>query len=367
MRKMHNCRIGRLLLAFVMVLSLCGCGAKGTVTLAEAGSGISLVNEKMAAYMDAEASRVLSYASGTAEKSYPNAIPLSWTLEGAEADFYRVRVSQAQDLGAAWVLEVTEPALELYNCKTGATYYWSVAAVKGQKEVAVSATGTFSTADEAPRTIYCDGVANMRDLGGWQTESGKKVNQGLIYRCGRLNENNNTVVKARITAEGLQTMALLGIRTELDLREVDNNEVGGLTDTSLISGAQYVQVPMDGSRGTLRVSNEAAVVEVFRLLGDEANYPFAIHCSIGTDRTGYVCYLINGLLGVSAEDLDRDYLLSNFGSIGSSRLLNRIQDDYLHPIQGLPGAALSEKIEGYLLGLGVAQSDIDTLRAVMLG
>ena len=134
MRKMHNCRIGRLLLAFVMVLSLCGCGAKGTLTLAEAGSGISLVNEKMAAYMDAEASRVLSYASGTAEKSYPNAVFLSWTLEGAEADFYRVRVSESQDLGAAWVLEVTEPALELYNCKTGATYYWSVAAVKGRRK-----------------------------------------------------------------------------------------------------------------------------------------------------------------------------------------------------------------------------------------
>ena len=162
-------------------------------------------------------------------------------------------------------------------------------------------------------------------------------------------------------------MALLGIRTELDLRQVDNNEVGGLTDTSLISGAQYVQVPMDSTRGQLRINNEAAVVEVFRLLGDEANYPFAIHCSIGTDRTGYICYLINGLLGVSGEDLDRDYLLSNFGAIGSSRHLSRIQEDYLDYMQSLPGTTLSEKIEGYLLGIGVAQSDIDTLRAMMLG
>ena len=84
-------------------------------------------------------------------------------------------------------------------------------------------------------------------------------------------------------------------------------------------------------------------------------------------RKMHNCRIGRLLLGVSAEDLDRDYLLSNFGAIGSSRLLNRIQDNDLHPIQGLPGAALSEKIEGYLLGLGVAQSDIDTLRAVMLG
>lgn len=364
-RQVRN-RICALLLTLLLVVSLGGCGASGTVTLNEVGSDISLLNEKMAAYMEDDVSRVLSYVSGTAEKSYPNAIALSWTIEGAEAEFYRVRVSESEDMGDAWVLEVTEPTLELYNCKTGTTYYWSVAAVKGEKELALSAVGAFSTAGGAPRTIYCDGVANMRDLGGWETESGQKVKQGLIYRCGRLNENNNTVVKARITADGLRTMAQLGIRTELDLREVDNNEVGGLTDTSLISGAQYVQVPMDGTRGQLRVSNGAAVVEVFKLLGDEANYPFAIHCSIGTDRTGYICYLINGLLGVSAEDLDRDYLLSNFGSIGSSRHLNRIQNDYLDYVQSLPGETLSQKIEGYLLRLGVAQSDIDTLRAMML-
>ena len=69
---------------------------------------------------------------------------------------------------------------------------------------------------------------------------------------------------------------------------------------------------------------------------------------------------------VSADDLDRDYLLSNFGAIGSSRSLNRVRDDYLSYIQALPGDTLSHKIEGYLLSIGVAQSDIDTLRAVML-
>lgn len=359
-------RLSALVLALLMLLSLVGCGG-GSVTLEDAGNGISLVNEKMEAYMADEPSRVLSYASGKSEMSYPNAITLTWTLEGAEAEFYRVRVSETEDLTDAWVMEVTEPALELYNCKTGTTYYWSVTAVKGTREVAVSEVGTFSTAEGAPRTIYCEGVANMRDLGGWKTESGQTVKQGLLYRCGRLNENDNAKVVKRITEEGLRTMQQLGIRTELDLREVDNNEVGGLTDISLIDGAQYVQVPMDGSRGTLRTSNEASIVEVFALLGDEANYPMIIHCSIGTDRTGFVCYLINGLLGVCAEDLDRDYLLSNFGAIGSSRHLSRIQDDYLDYVQSLPGETLSAKIEGYLLSIGVAQSDMDTLCRVMLG
>lgn len=356
-----------LLLAVLLVLPLSGCGPAGTVTLDAAGENISLVNEPMGKYMADEVKNVLRYAAGTAEKSYPNAVVLSWTLEGAKADFYRVQVSEKEDLSDAWVREVTEPTLELYNCKTGTTYYWSVAAVKGKREVAVSAVGTFSTADEMPRAIYCDGITNMRDLGGWKTESGAVVKQGLIYRCGRLNENSNKTVVKRITDAGIRTMQELGIRTELDLREVSNNEVGGLTDTSLIPGVQYVQVPMKGTMSKLRTNNEKAVVEVFRLLGDEDNYPFIVHCSIGTDRTGYVAYLISGLLGVSAEDLDRDYLLSNFGVISSSRSVSRIRGDYLNYIESLPGDTLSEKIEGYLLSLGVAQSDIDTVRRVMLG
>ena len=366
MRKAMRIRLAALVLALLMVLPLSGCGPSGTVTLDDVGE-VSLVNEKMAEYMADEVGKALRYASGISEKSYPNPVVLTWTLEDAEADSYVVRVGETENLSGAWEITVTEPTAEIYNCKVGATYYWSVTALSGKKTVAKSDVGSFTTAAGAPRTIYCDGVANMRDVGGWTTESGAVVNQGLIYRCGRLNENSNKVVKARITDEGLQTMQMLGIRTELDLRKVENNEVGGLTDTSLIDGVQYIQVPMNDQRGNLRVNNEAAVVEVFKLLGDEDNYPFIIHCSIGTDRTGYIVYLINGLLGVSAEDLDRDYLLSNFGAISSSRSLSRIQGDYLDYMNALPGATLSEKIEGYLLSIGVAQADIDTVRRLMLG
>ena len=365
MKSVLNKRLGALVLALLVMLSVTGCGGS-TVMLDEAGENLSLVSEDMAKYMADEVDKVLRHAGGTKEKSYPAAVTLTWSTDAA-ADFYRVQISESEDMSGAWVREVTEPSLELYNCKAGTTYYWSVTAVKGKREVAVSAVGTFSTADDMPRAIYCDGITNMRDLGGWETEDGQTVKQGLIYRCGRLNENNNTHVVKRITDAGIQTMQELGIRTELDLREVSNNEVGGLTDTSVVPGVKYVQIPMKGTSAQLRAKNEKAVVDVFELLGDESNYPVIIHCSIGTDRTGYVAYLINGLLGVSADDLDRDYLLSNFAAIGSSRSVSRVQNDYINYIEALPGDTLSAKIEGYLLGLGVAQSDIDTVRRMMLG
>ena len=71
-------------------------------------------------------------------------------------------------------------SLYVYNLKIATTYYWSVSAGD-----VVSDVSSFSTADCQPRNIYCDGVTNMRDLGGWKTTDGKRVKQGLLYRSGQ--------------------------------------------------------------------------------------------------------------------------------------------------------------------------------------
>ena len=47
--------------------------------------------------------------------------------------------------------------------------------------------------------------------------------------------------------------------------------------------------------------------DAFAIFGNKDNYPIVMHCSIGTDRTGMLAFLINSLLGVSEEDLYKDY------------------------------------------------------------
>ena len=90
MRKTVKKRLWALGLALLMTLSLTGCGPSGTVTLEEAGKDISLVNEQMGNYLADETGKVLRYASGVGEKSHPNAVTLAWTLDGAEAESFRV-------------------------------------------------------------------------------------------------------------------------------------------------------------------------------------------------------------------------------------------------------------------------------------
>lgn len=369
MKKSLMKRTLALVLALIMSLSLVACGSNGGtssasgISLADIGE-VSLINDDMAAYMADDLDRTSRYATGGSELSKPKPVSLSWTAKDATS--FEVKVSEKEDLSDAWVYTATEAALDVYNLKVGTTYYWAVTATKADGSTATSDIGSFTTAADMPRAIYCDGITNMRDLGGWTTEDGKTVKQGMLYRSGRLNANKVETVFPEITAAGLETMKQLGIKTELDLREAENNEIGGLTE-SLIEGAKYVNIPMIGELNKTRSNNDAQMLQVFELLGDKNNYPLVFHCSIGTDRTGYLSYVINALLGVPAESLQRDYLLSNFGSIGGSRNIARIKGDYIDYINNYEGATLAEKAENFLLDLGVKQEQINTVREVMLG
>ena len=53
------------------------------------------------------------------------------------------------------------------------------------------------------------------------------------------------------------------------------------------------------------------MAQVLRLASEPANLPLLIHCTAGKDRTGFVCALIQSLLGVSWEGILEGYLRSN--------------------------------------------------------
>ena len=113
-------------------------------------------------------------------------------------------------------------------------------------------------------------------------------------------------------------------------------------------------------------NNINALRKVFEILGNSTSYPTFFHCSLGTDRTGYIAWLINGCLGLDEENLYRDYLFSNFGNIGSKRTMDDIKDKYVKAIKNTNGGTLKEKTVNYLLNKGVKQSQIDTLYSMML-
>ena len=90
------------------------------------------------------------------------------------------------------------------------------------------------------------------------------------------------------------------------------------------------------------------------------------HCSIGTDRTGYVAHLINAMLGVKEEHLWRDYLFSNFANIGGKRSRSTIENSYPKLIKEQEGKTYQEKATKFLLDKGVKQSELDVIKEMMI-
>ena len=412
-------RILSLLLSLLMLLPLAACGQKTGETTAELTTAIETVAETTAAEtteappkyeirLNAPASTAIhtnlqatflsgsdphafadilgpAYAAqsvsydddpGTLEFGRPNPITLTWTVpEGAaeHVSAYTVRLWTKSDGSDAKeiALDADKTECALYNLFIGTTYKWTVTLLDDEGDSVTSSVATFRTDSQAPRNLCVDGITNVRDVGGWMTLDGGKVRQGLLYRGARLNENFKTD-EILVTEEGAKTLRdELGIKTEIDLRQTtavnNRNESGDITASPLGSGVTYLARPMDyGDALITNAKNKQRVKEVFALLADESNYPIYFHCSIGTDRTGLIAWLVNGLCGVSEKNLWRDYLFSNFGEIGGTRTRAKNEGVYVNQIKQKDGANLAEKTYNFLKDyFGVPESDLNAVIRIL--
>ncbi|MDO4627842.1 MAG: tyrosine-protein phosphatase, partial [Planctomycetia bacterium] len=226
----------------------------------------------------------------------------------------------------------------------------------------VTASGTFKTRGDMPRTILVDGIHNVRDLGGFMTASGQRVRQGCLFRGSEMNGSHGI----QISEAGIRTMTEeLAIRTDLDFRS--RKEALEITESPLGEGVNLVYQPIGSYLWAF--DHPESYRTVFSLLADEKNYPIYFHCWGGADRTGTVAFFVNALLGVAEEDLFRDFEFTSFSVFG---VRNRHAGDSLsisetyEKLKTYPGATLAEKTENFLLSIGVTAEEIQALRRNLL-
>ena len=240
--------------------------------------------------------------------------------------------------------------VSVYNLRTGTQYHYSgiFTLTDGSK---ITLSGSFKTA-AGPRLMHIDGLVNVRDLGGWTTVEGKTVNQGLLYRGSEMDGLVESDFK--LTPQGLEQMKALGIKTDLDLRHEGENVLGG--KHILYNAIQYEYAFTDVGKDAVR--------RLFADLADPANYPAYLHCTYGADRTGTMCYLLLGLLGVSDADLKRDYELTAlyYGCVSPAQM-----DPFVAKIAALPGENTRQRVEYFLENAGVTRDQMDSIRQIFLG
>ncbi len=329
---------------------------------------ILIVGPAVKAYADADSSvqAVSIYndyiALGQLDAGLP--VTLYYNIKGMPAGCSvkgsKILVSENEDFSSSNVysLSADETRKDVYHLKTNIQYYYRID-VSLSNGTQTSVSGSFKTAD-TPRFLSVDGVRNMRDIGGYKTVNGKTVRQGMLYRSTEL--DGKVEPRFAITPEGRDDMlSILGIRTDMDLRSAKDNPDG--TD-ALGAGVKhnYYGAPMYGEAFT--EEGKAATRKVFADLADKNNYPVLMHCTHGMDRTGTVCFLLEAVLGMSEEDMMKDY---QFSSLCHGKLwgLNEM-NEFIGRLKAYDGATMQEKAESYLISTGVTEAEIAAIREIFL-
>ena len=344
--------------AILLLIALLFTACSATPTALPDPTGIRIHTEKQADYLAGKYGAIASYAKGTEELSRP--LPATVILSDNPDEFVRIEYSEDPTFHDALTCAVTGGKAEIYNLKTDVPYYYRGIKADGER----GTIGAIRVENVLPRNLYIDGVTNARDLGGYETENGK-IRQGMLYRTAKLNKNKTDTPTPLITEAGIDTMLnVLKVKTEVDLRKIENNEIGSLTASVLGPTVNYVNCPMSYD-ADMPVANDESIRKLFSLLAKEESYPLFFHCSIGTDRTGYTAFLMLTILGAKPQDIYRDYLFSNFGNIGGNRtVLNVMGFTFFLATQD--GSGFTEQAENYLLNLGVTMDEIESFRRIMI-
>lgn len=233
------------------------------------------------------------------------------------------------------------------NLKIATAYCWKVRFGEEESEVF-----TFETADLSPRWIDVEGITNVRDCGGWKTQDGRRIRQGLLFRGSELNSH------VQITAQGLDVM-----RKQLKLKSV--LDIRGSTETVLdIYKGEYINIP---ARPYARYLEDPETNrKIFSWLADSQNYPAYFHCWGGADRTGTIAFLLLALLGVELTDLITDYELTSLSIWGLRSRNTELFRGFMEKLEMFAGNNVQEKTVSFMLTSGVTEAQLVQLKNIFL-
>lgn len=196
---------------------------------------------------------------------------------------------------------------------------------------------------------------NVRDLGGWACDGGT-VKYGKLFRGGYVTSADREVLVEQ-----------LGIQHELDLRGTDE---GGLTASPLGDDVRYTcaatytwysLTPEDAWRVNLHCVFDAVT----------HGQPVYFHCAAGADRTATLACVLEGLLGMSQSDIDKDYELTTFysGSDTDANARRRNESEWkglISAINAKPGSTFCDKCVAFAAELGFTASEINAYRKAII-
>lgn len=242
---------------------------------------------------------VTTYSNGNSSSNRldtPSPVSLSWTGSANSIEIYEGTSTSGTAVKTQTF--TSSSTADVYNLIPGRTYSYRTS--NGQ-------TGTFTTEGRRRMIKVSDSYSashanNCRDLGGISTKNGKTLAYGLIYRG--TNMDSTTDSEKAILRDDL------GIKLDVDLRENGSKKSSSPLGSGVDITEQYYSPSLSDLTKTSNIGPTLKSIMTYVSQGK----PVYIHCKIGSDRTGFVCMLVESLLGVPLKESDIDYELTSFAS-----------------------------------------------------
>ena len=360
--------------------------------------GFSVENDRVAAFLDYEEAHpynpsdysytyVMSYREGTGQNNrldIPKPVPVTWTTSISNPTVVIYNDSgYTNEETMAFTENETSTSADVYNLIPGRTYYY---VVKDGNQV--KAEGSFKTTGRrrmikvGRNSAYGMSYANnCRDFGGQIGMNGRRLKFGKIYRGTNMDQTSSD--------QKTYLIDKMGIRLDVDLRAKGSSPSGKAATPALNSASVYRTYDEEydnwGDRNMNTGLSNASLMSktlgyIFDYVNNDKGAVF-IHCKIGSDRTGYVCLLLEALLGIPQHLCDVDYELTSFcGCLdnGETRTRDYAGTDqrywFYYTRYGIPfltgstlqGTTLQEKAVNYVKSMGFTDAQITAFQEAML-
>lgn len=300
---------------------------------------------------------VTDYYKGTGKSNrldWPKPVSVSWTGSNAS----KITIYNDSSMSdVEWTQTVSGNSASVYNLVPGQKFYYKVTNSSGGEV----SRGEFTTSGRrrlmrVGSSYNQNNANNCRDFGGQVTTSGKTIKYKKIYRGSNM-DNTTSDEKTMLTD-------YMKIGLDVDLRGASKSKLSGVG----ISGQSYNS--FSDLSNTSRM--KATLGDIFDAVLDDKVAVY-IHCQIGADRTGYVCLLLEAMLGVPQERCDIDFELTSFA--GAVDVKTRNADTWYYSKSGTgidfikkqTGSSFQEKAVNYIVNtLGFKKERVQAFQDAML-
>ena len=203
---------------------------------------------------------------------------------------------------------------------------------------------------------------NVRDLGGWACDGGT-VKYGLLFRGGRISASDRAVLVDQ-----------LGVQHEIDLRGKEGRDPSDGDVATKSPLGDDVWFTIADKAASYALTPVATWQLYLRCVIDAVTHrePVYFHCTAGADRTGTLACVLEGMLGMSQSDIDKDYELTCFysGTETDARARRRNESEWkglINAINAVSGDTFRDKCVHFAVGTcGMSMSDINAYRTAMI-